>query len=62
MKSIKEILMERDGLSEQDAINAVEDARELLAEYAENDDTVSAMNICMDEFGLEEDYLMELLS
>ena len=61
MKTIKDVLMERDGLSEQDAINAVEDARELLNEYAENDDTASAMNICMDEFGLEDDYLLELL-
>lgn len=61
MESIKEILMRRDGMSEVDANELIEEAREAMYEYLDDDDMESAEDICMEYFGLEPDYLMELM-
>ncbi len=61
MKTIKEILMGRDGLSENEAVLIIGVAQERLQEYLDDGDLDSAGNICEEFFNLEPDYLMELL-
>ena len=61
METIKEILMKRDGVSEQEAEDLIDEAREALSLYLEEGDTEAAHDICMEYFGLEPDYLMELI-
>ena len=53
--------MRRDGIDEEDAQQQIDEAKELLREYLEDDDQESAYNICEECFGLEPDYLMELM-
>lgn len=59
MESIKDVLMNRDGMSEEDAVNLINDAREDLNDRLMNGEDAS--DICSEWFGLEPDYLMELL-
>ena len=59
-KTIKQILMDRDGLTADEADNEISDAREALMEYLENDDP-AAHDICEEFFGLEPDYLFDLI-
>jgi len=61
MEGIKEILMRRDGMSEEEAEDHIFDARETLREYLDLGDIEAAEGICNEFFGLEPDYLMELL-
>lgn len=55
METIKEVLMRRDGMLEEEAKDAIRDAR---ARVAEGDDPEEVLE---EEFGLEPDYLWELL-
>ena len=59
MKTIKEVLMERDGMSEQDADDLIAEAREDFHSRFETGET--PMDICEEWFGLEPDYLNEFL-
>ena len=61
MESIKEVLIERDGMTEKDADELIAEAREQLMQYIEDGDMIAADDICMDYFGLEPDYLMEIM-
>ena len=61
MKSIKEVLMERDGMSEQDAIDLINEAKEQFSVYVQEGDLVMAEDICEEFFGLEPDYLDEIM-
>ena len=61
IESIKQILMRRDGMTEQEAKNLIIDAKATLQEYLDNNDFFAAEDICNEYFGLEPDYLMELL-
>jgi len=61
MNTIKSILMKRDGISEQAAIEIIKEARETLQEYIDDGDMDSAHNICEEFFGLEPDYIFELI-
>lgn len=54
---IKKVLMERDGLSEQEALDLIKEAREVFNSYVSENDYESAENICQEFFGLEPDYL-----
>ena len=56
---LKEVLMSRDGLSSQEAEEMITSAREDLLSRIE--DGEMPFNFMEDEFGLEEDYLMDLL-
>ena len=58
---IKEVLMKQGILSENDIDNLIEDAEEALYDCLMNNDEEGAENICMDFFGLEPDYLLDLL-
>jgi len=61
MGAIKNVLMKRDNMSEKEAENLIQDAKEQLEEYLEFDDICSAENICEEFFGLELDYIDELI-
>ena len=59
MKSIKEILMKRDKMSAKDADNLIDEAVEdLYARLAEGE---MPDDICMEWFGLEPDYIDQLI-
>jgi chemotaxis protein CheY-P-specific phosphatase CheC len=60
-KTIKEVLMGRDGISENEADNRIESAVFELIDYMRTGELEAAEDICMDHFGLEPDYLMELM-
>lgn len=55
LQSIKEILVERDGLSESEAVEQIEGAKERVLEGEDPEE------ILLEEFGLEPDYLFDLL-
>lgn len=58
-KSIKTILMERDGMTEQEAERLIQSARNDAYQRLENGE--QPYYICEEYFGLEPDYLEELL-
>ena len=60
MESIKEILMTRDGLHAHEADALIEEAQDDLNMRIDNGEMY--FDICMEWFGLKEDYLDEILS
>lgn len=61
METIKEILMRRDGMSAVEADDAIKSARAELNAYLEDGDMDLAEDICQEYFGLEPDYIFELM-
>lgn len=61
MESLKKVLMERDGISADHADILIEEAQEQLQIYLAEGELDYAEDICNEFFGLEPDYLMELL-
>ncbi len=61
METIKEILMRRDELTEEEAKSEIEEAKRGLADYLRNGEMELAYNICEEYFGLEPDYIDELM-
>ena len=61
MSQIKEILMHRDGMSASEADELISEATDALQEYLADDDQESAYEVCQEYFGLEPDYIMELM-
>ena len=61
METIKQVLMRRDGMSATEADEQIADAKEQLQEYLKDGDILAAEDICAEFFGLEPDYIMELL-
>ena len=59
MSEIKKVLMERDGITEQEAEDLIEEARAELQDRLETGEM--PYNICQEYFGLEPDYIMELI-
>lgn len=59
-ETIKDILMRRDGMTEGEAQNLITDAKNDLDERISNGDP-TAYDICEEYFGLEPDYIDELL-
>ena len=59
-ESIKSILMRRDGIPSAEADQLIREAKDDLMERIEEGD-FSAEDICMEYFGLEPDYLDELM-
>lgn len=55
METIKQVLMRRDGLSEADAREAVDEA---IAAVAEGQDPEEVL---LEHFGLEPDYIFDLM-
>jgi predicted metallopeptidase len=61
MESLKEVLMRRDGLSAADAEERIEEAKEALNKYLAEGNIFAVEDICTGFFGLEPDYLIELM-
>ena len=61
MKSIVDVLMRRDGMTREDAEQLVADCKVDLYDAIENGDFMYADDICQSWFGLDSDYMMELL-
>lgn len=61
MNKLLRVLMERDGLTKQEALEKMDEAREQMYLYLEEGDSDSASEVCEEFFGLEEDYLHCLL-
>lgn len=53
--NLKEVLMKRDGMSVEEADQAIEDAKQQVREGADPED------VLYEEFGLEPDYFFDLL-
>lgn len=60
-ESIKQILMRRDNLTLTEAENLINEAREMFNSYLDEGDQDRAENICQEYFGLEPNYLDELI-
>lgn len=56
MRSLLAVLMKRDGYSRDEALEMIAEAKEMVLEYGRNPEEV-----LMDEFGLEGDYIFDLL-
>jgi hypothetical protein len=61
MLSIAKVLIERDGLTEAEAKERIEEAREALHSYIEAGNLFDAEEVCSEYFGLEPDYIDELM-
>jgi hypothetical protein len=61
MESLKTVLMRRDGLTAAEAEAAIQEAREELARRIDDPSEGDPYEICEDMFGLEPDFLMELI-
>jgi len=61
VESIKAVLMERDGLSESEAKERVAEAQEAFNSYIDAGNIYDAYNIAEEYFGLEPDYMEELI-
>lgn len=61
MKSVKQILMDRDGMSEAEAEELMEAVREDINFAAECGDYELAEDIMLGDLGLEMDYIFEFL-
>lgn len=58
---IIKILMERDGLSQQEATDSFKEGLDALNQYIAAGDLCSAHDVCEEFWGLEPDYLDEML-
>lgn len=62
METIKEVLIKRDNMSACEAENLIDEAKDQFHRYLEEGDECSAEDICAEFFGLEPDYIDELIS
>ena len=60
-ESLKEVLMRRDSLSSDEADSAIESAQADLYECLKHGNLTTAEEIVSDHFGLEPDYLDDLI-
>ncbi len=60
-KSLKETIMARDGHTSEEADSLIKEATDALFEYIEVSDNDSAENVCEEYFGLEPDYVEDLI-
>lgn len=61
MSELLKILMDRDGLSKAEAMEQIKEARAVLHEYLAEGDEEAAYEVCAEMFGLEPDFLIDLL-
>ena len=61
MNKIARVLMKRDGMTYEEANNLIDEARDALQNYLDEGDSFGAENVCEEFFGLEPDYLYELI-
>jgi len=60
MKSLLQTLLDM-GYTLEDATDQIAEAREVMNDYVEEGDFESAENICQEYWGLEPDYIMDLM-
>jgi hypothetical protein len=60
-ENIKTILMKRDQMTSEEADALISEAMEDLEDRLKDGDFESAYDICMDYFGLEPDYLEDMI-
>ena len=61
MSELKRVLMERDGISESEADSLIQEASSAFYEYLDNGDLMEAEDVLSDFFGLEPDYIMDIM-
>lgn len=61
MKSLKQVLMRRDNLTSEEAQSLINEAREDLYDRLESGELVDDSDFCADWFGLEPDYILEVI-
>ena len=59
-KTIKEIIMKRDGYTSDQADSLINEAVDGMNDYLDEGDIDSADQVCMEYFGLDPDYLDKL--
>jgi hypothetical protein len=62
LEKIKDVLMNRDKLTENEAQELIDFAKADLVKCIEHDDTKGAEDVCYYYLGLESDYLDELIN
>lgn len=61
MDNLKKVIKRKFGYTDVEANNQIAEARQILQAYLDEDDQESAFNVCEECFGLEPDYLEELI-
>jgi len=61
MTELKQVIMQRDDLTSEEADNLIAEAKTALIGYLDNNDLTSADEKCEEYFGLEPDYIFDLL-
>lgn len=61
MERIIKILMDRDDMSRKEAIELINDVKEMMQEAIEDGSYMEAEEIFEDELGLEPDYIFDIL-
>lgn len=61
MENLKTVLMRRDNMNEQEALDLIQNAREDLHDRLAADEFVDDSDFMAEWFGLEPDYIMELI-
>ena len=59
--NLKQTIMQKYDWNENEADSAIEEAKTMMDEYLNDGDQESAFNICEEMFGLEPDYLFDIL-
>jgi hypothetical protein len=62
MQNIVETLMARDSITENEAKELIVEAKKQFDVYLEEGDFEGAENICQEYFGLEPDYIFEVMA
>ncbi len=60
--TLKQTLIKRDKISSETADMLIAEARDLMEQYLDEGDQDAAYDICAECFGLEPDYLIDLIS
>lgn len=61
MNRVVQILMNRDGMTETEAREAVQDCVDMMEEAIQEGHYLEAEDIFMDELGLEPDYIFDVI-
>lgn len=61
MCNLQEVLQEKFDYTEQEALDEIEEGKKVLNSYLEQNDLFNAWEVCNELWGLEPDYLMDLV-
>ncbi len=61
MDNLKKVIKRKFGYTDVEADNQIAEARQILQAYLDEDDQESAFNVCEECFGLEPDFLEDLI-